>query len=127
MSQFTSNFKGELIGRNRWKNLEEFEYHIGNYPSEEVIVVPVGFETDFASVPRIFWPYISPIDLHAKAAIVHDYCYYYGLYDRKRCDEIFLEALKVLNIKRLKIWCIYRSVRVFSCYSWWKHRVKALP
>ena len=99
MSQFTSNFKGELIGRNKWKNLEEFEYHIGEYPSKEVIVVPVGFETDFASVPRIFWPYISPIDLHAKAAIVHDYCYYYGLYDRKRCDEIFLEALKVLNIK----------------------------
>ncbi len=122
MSQFTSNFKGELIGKNRWRNLEQFEYHVNEYPSEEIITVPEGFETDFASVPRIFWVFISPIDTHAKAAVIHDYCYYYGMYNRKRSDDIFLEGLKVLDVPKWKVWCIYNAVRIGSWYAWWNHR-----
>ena len=119
MSQFTTNFKGELIGKNFWKNLERFEYHVGHLGSEEIISVPEDFETDFASVPRIFWAVISPVDKHAKAAVIHDYCYYYA---RKRCDEIFKEALEVLEVSPWKVWCMYQSVRVGGYYAWWKHR-----
>jgi len=122
MSQFTSNFRGELIGKNRWKNLETFEYHVGEFPSKEVITVEKGFMTDFASVPRIFWAIISPIDTHAKAAVIHDYCYYYAPYNRKISDQIFHEALKVLNVPPWKVWCMYRGVRIGSWYAWWKHR-----
>jgi hypothetical protein len=46
MSQFTTPFVGELVGRNLWKVVTPFEYHVGRYPSEEVIVVPVGFVTN---------------------------------------------------------------------------------
>lgn len=122
MSQFTSNFKGELIGKNKWKNLEEFEYHIGTYPSDNIIVVPEGFVTNFASIPRLFWPVISPVDDHGKAAVVHDYCYYYAPYDRKLCDYIFREALTVLNVKPWKVWCMYKLVRWFGWLAWWNHR-----
>lgn len=122
MSQFTSNFKGELIGKNLWKTLESFEYHIGEYPSEEIITVPEGFETDFATVPRIVWSIISPIDNHAKAAVIHDYCYEYKIYSRKRCDEIFKEALEVLKINSVKIWFMYHSVRYFSKSYYGKKR-----
>lgn len=118
MSQFTTNFKGELIGKNLWKNLEQFEYHVGDYPSEEIITVPVDYVTDFASVPRLFWSIISPIDRHAKAAVIHDYLYDKGCYTRKRSDEIFLEGLNVLDIKPWKKHCLFYGVRLFSWYRW---------
>jgi hypothetical protein len=124
MSQFTTNFKGELVWKNTWQNLEQFEYHVGTYPSDEIIVVPVKFETDFASVPRIFWSIISPIDTHAKAAVIHDYLYYTGIYSRKRSDEIFKEALIVLNVEPWKVQAMYRSVRTFSWHAWNRHRAR---
>jgi len=122
MSQYTSNFKGELIGKNKWRNLESFEYHVGKYPSDEIITVPKGFITDFASVPRIFWPIISPIDSHGKAAVVHDYCYRYAVYDRKKSDEIFEEGLRVLKVSSWKVWCMRKSVILCGWYGWKKNR-----
>lgn len=124
MSQFTTNFKGELVWKNTWQNLEQFEYHVGTYPSDEIIIVPVKFETDFASVPRIFWSIISPIDTHAKAAVIHDYLYFTGQYNRKRADEIFKEALIVLNVEPWKVHVMYNAVRVGSWYAWNKHRAR---
>ena len=122
MSLFTTPFIGELISKNKWKVYKKFTYHVNKYPSKEVITIPKGFETDFASVPRIFWVIISPIDKHAKAAVVHDYCYFYALYNRKRCDEIFLEATKVLDVPKWKQYCLYYGVRIFSGFSWWRKR-----
>ena len=102
----------------------EFDYHVGTYPSNEIIHVPAGFVTNFASVPRIFWPIISPIDDHGKAAVIHDYCYDRGLYSKKRCDDIFKEALNVLNVKPWRVFCIYWSVRLFAWPAWFKCRLR---
>jgi len=124
MSQFTTPFVGELIGRNLWRVKEPFEYHVGEYPSKEIIKVPIGFITNFASVPRIFWPIISPIDSHGKAAVVHDYCYYTALYPRKRCDEIFLEGMIVLKVGTIKRTLIYHTVRYCGYYNWYKARLR---
>lgn len=44
----------------RWELVEEFEYHVGSVDSNEVICVPQGFITDFASIPRIFWNILPP-------------------------------------------------------------------
>lgn len=122
MSQFTTPFKGELIGKNKWKTIESFEYHIGTYPSNEVIKVPAGFVTDFASVPRIFWSIISPVDNHGKAAVIHDYCYQYGIYSRKKSDLIFKEGMKVLGTSKLKRYLMYKAVRLFAWSTWNKSR-----
>ena len=124
MSQFTTHFIGKLIGKNLWEVYEEFEYHVGCYPSEEVIKVPVGFKTDFASVPRLLWMIISPIDDHGKAAVVHDYCYYVAYDTKKRCDDIFREGLIVLRVPKWKVVCMYWSVRIFGWVGWLKHRIK---
>jgi hypothetical protein len=118
MSQFTKPFIGELIGENLWKVYEPFEYHVGEYPSDEIVSVPVGFVTNFASVPRIFWTLISPVDKHGKAAVVHDYLYKIGYVTQKRCDKIFREALIVLNTPSWKVFCMYWSVRLFGWYRW---------
>ena len=120
MSQFTSNFKGELIDKNKWRNLETFEYY-RTEDEDEIITVPEGFVTDFASVPRMFWAIISPIDKHAKAAVIHDYCYHQALYSRKVSDLIFLEGLEVLGVKPWKQWCMYKAVRIGGWRAWQKH------
>jgi len=122
MSNFTTPLIIEPIDERRWRLVEPFEYHVGSYPSNEVIVVPAGFITDFASVPRIFWPIFLPYGRYGKAAVVHDYCYRTGIYSRKRSDQIFLEAMTVLKVKPWRRYVLYFCVRLFSKPSWERYR-----
>jgi hypothetical protein len=118
MSQFTSPLIVKFIGNNKWENYKAFEYHVGMYPSDEIIITPKGFKTNFASVPRIFWGLISPVDNHAKASILHDYCYSIGYVSRKHSDEIFKESMKVLKVNPIKIFLMYWAVRLFGKFAW---------
>ena len=124
MSQFTTELIVKPVGKNTWELVEGFEYHIGSYPSEEVIYVPSGFITDFASVPRIFWPIISPTGIHGKAAVVHDYCYATACYTRSKSDKIFLEAMEVLEVTKWKREVMYQSAVCFGLVAWNRHRKK---
>jgi len=117
-TQFTTPLRAELIGRNLWRVLEPFEYYVGSLDSNDIITVEEGFVTNFASVPRVFWPILSPVDSHGKAGVVHDYCYYKGLYTRKRSDEIFLEGLRVLDTPEWKALSMYQAVRAFGWHRW---------
>jgi hypothetical protein len=123
VSTFTTPLQLEFTGKGRRKFtlLSSFEYHIGEYPAtdqEDIISVPEGFRTDFASVPRIFWPIVSPIDEYAKAAVLHDWLYNQGEFSRKKCDDIFDEAMKVLNTPKWKRIVVYYAVRWFAMFAW---------
>ncbi len=118
MSQFTRPCRVEIIGPMLFSVLEPFDYHIGRYPSDRVISVPEGFITDFASIPKIFWSILSPIDEYAKAAVLHDFMYAAAPYNRLRCEEIFLEAMTVLKVPEWKKKCIYRAVYLFGWRRW---------
>lgn len=123
MSKFTTPCKVEVVGKNLFRLIEPLEYHVGCYPSEEIIIVPVGFLTDFASVPRVFWPIISPIDKHANAAVIHDFMYQTNYAKKARCEEIFREAMQVLEVPNWKEFCIYWSVYAFGWKAWIKYRL----
>ncbi len=107
-----------------WQVDKPFEYRIGGEMSSEVITVPVGFITDFASIPQIFWNILPPWGTYGKAAVIHDMLYKsQGLvgkysYTRKQCDLIFLEAMIVLNVSKFKRWLIYYAVRWFGQAAW---------
>ncbi len=77
---------------------EGVTYYVGELGSDEKIKVLCGFQTDFASVPRIFWWLVPKWGKYGKAAIIHDYCYWDQDYSRKRSDEIFPEAMRVLGV-----------------------------
>lgn len=124
MSQFTTELKVEPIGGKYWRLIEGFEYHVGCYPSEEIIIVPEGFVTDFASVPRIFWPIIDPVGKHGKAAVIHDYCYATALYPRLRSDQIFLEGMEVLKVEEWKRETMFYAVVLFGWPAWYNHRLR---
>ena len=59
-----------------WTIWKRFRYYVGDLDSKEVVNVPVGFQTDFASIPAILRPLVSKWGKYGKAAIVHDYCYW---------------------------------------------------
>jgi hypothetical protein len=122
MSQFTTELKVSLIGDNLWQLLESFEYHVGEYPSKEIIKVPVGFKTDFASIPRVFWSILSPTGKYGKAAVIHDWCYWSACYNRKQSDKIFLEGMVVLKVSKWKQEVMYRASRQFGGFAWKRHR-----
>jgi hypothetical protein len=124
MSQFTTPLVADKISEKEWILKDSFEYHIGSYPSEEIIKVPIGFITDFASIPKVFWGILPPDGPYAKAAVIHDYCYRYGLYTRRRSDQIFLEGMEVLEVERWKRTTMYYAVRDFGWYSWYRRRIE---
>lgn len=108
MSSFTSPLKASPLDNGRdWEILEEFTYFVGELDSNTHVTVPVGFVTDFASVPRMLWSIIPPWGKYGKAAIIHDYLWLgYTMVvegrqtpvDRKTANLIFLEAMGVLDV-----------------------------
>lgn len=86
-------------GRAEWKLLTDLAY---SSPGYGLFIVPEGFVTDFASVPRVplaFW--LTGDTAHA-SAVVHDYLvrvhYSQCRLSWAQCAEIFSEAMKAEGV-----------------------------
>lgn len=113
MSKFTTPAILELMDRYLWKIHQPFEFYLTD-DETDIIEVPVGFITDLASVPRIFWSLLPPNGKYAKAAIIHDYLYDNALRTKEQADLIFLDAMAVLGVPKWKRWLMYQSVKLFG-------------
>jgi hypothetical protein len=82
------------------------------------IKVPVGFVTDFASIPRIFWSALRPDGKYTYAAIVHDYLYWTQSRSREEADEIFKFGMQDLKVGSIEIGAIYGAVRILGGFAW---------
>jgi hypothetical protein len=114
--------EGYLRNGNR---IFRLEYHYTYISSYGEITVPAGFETDGASVPRLFWPIFPPFGHVFGSAVIHDFLYRlrsrarYDL-DRWEADDIFKEAMFNSGIDWLSRETIHRSVRLFGWRSYMK-------
>jgi hypothetical protein len=117
-NKMTSIFKQPVsllfIKANTFELLKDFEYHVGQFPSDDIIVVPTGFTTDLASIPRLLWFIFPPTGSYGKAAIIHDYLIVENKRTRKECDDIFLEAMKVDDVGFFTRNIIYLGVRFYN-------------
>jgi hypothetical protein len=95
-----------------FKLTSDLIYHIGEFPSKEIIDVPIGYKTDLTSVPRILWWLFPPHGKYSKAAIVHDYLYTEAIGTKKEADKIFYEAMGVLGVAKWKRVLMYLAVRI---------------
>lgn len=124
MSKFTKDLLLKKLNKNKWEVADTFEYEVGSEDSGEKIIVPVGFNTDLASVPWAFRQLIPQDGQYTKAAVVHDYLYYTkgyeGKYTKKQCDAIFLEAMEVLGVPLWKRKVMHRAVRLAIWNDWSK-------
>lgn len=114
MSQFTTPAQLEMLDNFKWKLIAPFEYHVGKYPSDDIIEVPSGFITDLTSVPRFFWSILPPHGEYSKAAIIHDYLYVNAIGSKKYADDIFFEAMGVLGVAKWRKYLIYYAVKTFG-------------
>ena len=106
-----------------WQVLDTIIYYSDILDDE--VIVPVGFFTDLASVPKPMRSIVPVANAKNRpAAIVHDYLcdesvqLVYGI-DQRMADAIFREALAVCKVNPVGRWVMWAPVRL---YQWWKHR-----
>lgn len=114
MSRFTSPADLRMLDNYQWELLSGFEYHVGMFPSEQVIRIPAGTVTDLASVPQVLWAIFPPHGKWAKAAIVHDYLYANAIGTKAWADFVFLEAMEVLGVPPLRRKLMFWAVHLFG-------------
>ena len=118
MSQFLSKLDVEQVedtsheGRGTWKLTAPLVYQ--SDIAATTITVPVGFVTDFASVPRVPMIFDWLGDRGNLAATIHDYLYTapHPLASRDLADSVLLEALIVQGVSQVEADAIYAGVRV---------------
>ena len=98
--------------------------------------IPLGFVYDVASIPRILWTFIAPLELGFKPAAVHDFLLMmegkvtveqwspingkwwvsHGsrAFSRVEIDKMFCALMREENIPRWKRRASYRSVRFWG-------------
>lgn len=136
MSSFTTPLRVEVLDDSKndhplCRVLESFVYRVRE--TGEEIRVPVGFETDWASIPWGLWNFEPPFGRSAKAAVVHDFLYatkgtgVWGPnryieraepYTRAEADDIFRQAMGVLGVPLIKRRLMWSAVRLGGWKGW---------
>jgi hypothetical protein len=99
MSRFTNVLiVSPLPDGKTWYLRRAFGYDVGTEGSGDTINVPIGFLTDFASVPRPLWWLFPRWGRYGNAAVVHDFGYWDQSRKRPEVDRIFLEGMTVLGV-----------------------------
>lgn len=111
---FVEVLQKEVQGRGKAKLIKPFTYHVGSYPSSDIIIVKADHETDFASIPKLLMPILPVMGKASKAAVIHDYLLDEGIRPRKECDAIFLEAMGVLEVPPLRKYAMWFGVRIYG-------------
>lgn len=116
----TDSFFSPLVldyidGRN-WQVAEAFSYAV-YLPEKIFITVPMGFITDFASIPRALWAILPPTGKYGKAAVIHDYLYNRANaqgWTKAMADRVFYDAMGDLGVPQAQRWVMWQAVRAFG-------------
>lgn len=82
-------------------------------------MVPTGFITDGATVPRWLWWLYNPFGPYAPAAAVHDYLLTHHVgktLRRSTADRFFKEALRELGLNSFVVHTMYAGVALKSFF-----------
>lgn len=118
--QFTRELKlvdtdQQSNGRAYFKLDAPFVYEIDSEGMGLEVVVPRGYLTDFASIPRFFWRAFPPTGPYRRAAVIHDWLYSSRACSRAIADAVFLDAMNSLGVPWWPRIPVYLAVR---CFGW---------
>jgi hypothetical protein len=99
--------KGELF----WKSRPD-------EPSLPKFRVPIGFVTDFASIPQFFWDLLPRDGAYATPAILHDFMYWQQSWTKQQVDTLLKVGMGQFHVEGWKIAAIYWGVDKFGQHSW---------
>ncbi|POM15729.1 Protein of uncharacterised function (DUF1353) [Burkholderia cepacia] len=123
MSKFLSPLQVELIsdatnsGRGTWRLTAPLPYQ--SEVARQVFVVPAGFETDFASVPRAPVAFLLTADSAHAASAVHDFLYTAPHpVSREIADAVLKEASIASGVPAWRAWLMWAGVRIGGAAHW---------
>lgn len=92
----------------------------GGTPSSPAFTVPVGFFTDLASVPRFLrnLPAFDPEAGSRKAAVAHDWLYWWQGWGKDRADTFLREAMLAEGCAHADAEAFYLAVHDLGGPSW---------
>jgi hypothetical protein len=116
-AEFLTPLRTEKIGAQRWLLTDDLHFRSARYAG--VFVVSRGFQTDLASIPRVFWVVAPKVDLYDQAAVVHDAGYGNALLteDGRRvfaakavCDRLFHEGMLAMKVPTWRAALMFKVV-----------------
>lgn len=109
-----------IIGEDVFRVAEEFSFYSAKL--RRVFRVPVGFPTDFASIPWGMRNLFHVNGKHVHAAVIHDFLCVHGAalgITQKQADDVFKEAMEVLKVPGWQRATMYRGVRMYQSVKGW--------
>jgi hypothetical protein len=120
-AKFMSPLDTRKIGDRRWLLIDDLVYQTAILGS--ILVVPRGFQTDFASIPSYVGSLFPIVGAYDPAAVVHDAGYGGAVttQDGQRInlikewsDRLFHEAMLACGVSPMRAWIMYRAVAAFG-------------
>ncbi len=126
--------------RRKWIVTKDWTCRIlGNY---QLFIIPKGFIFDGASIPKPFWPLLSPTGYLFLAGLIHDFVYKYGFlfehsvagdvvgpiykshpYSQKEADIILADIADGICMgHHWKTSAAFLALRGFGFFTWDKYR-----
>jgi hypothetical protein len=113
MSYFIAPLAAEQLGRWEWRLIRELQLAD---PEHELIVVPAGYLTNFASIRGLrVWLvliYALLVGYGNASCAVHDFIYEEGRLTRRQCDDVLYRALRAEGVARWRAWLFFMGVRI---------------
>jgi hypothetical protein len=84
------------------------------------LVVPCGFRTDLASIPRLVrnLPFLDPDGISRQGAAAHDWLYAWRGWGKAKADDFLRAALRAEGASALVAGVFYWGVSIFGDASW---------
>lgn len=109
------DFRPFADGKN-WIVRQPLVYTIG--VSSDRVVVPVGFVTDFASIPPALQSIIQANGPYILPAVVHDYLYWKQTCTRAQADRILLLGMIENGVREFHRTAIHDAVAIAGGFAW---------
>lgn len=101
----------DWVGGRNWETTRPLVYQA----ERQSFIVPVGFVTDFASVPRWLMSLVPPIGKWTRAAVLHDWLCTEGIdlgvVTSRDADGIFRRVLREEDVGPTLRWLMWTAVR----------------
>lgn len=97
--------------------------HYSPNDGKDEIIVPVGFVTDLASIPRQLWWWQSPHEATMAPAIIHDYLYWEQSCTKDEADAVMYLVMEELSVKGIS--GVYLGIRTPIARAAWKRNGEA--
>ena len=104
------------------------KFELVNSFSYKGVVVPRGFRTNGANIPRVFWSFFPPNSPeYLSASVLHDYmCENSHIYSYKEADRYLYKAMIEIGVSKWKAKLFYTCCKYYHKFKVFKNKIKSI-